>query len=67
MALASMTKLMTSIAAIQCVERGLWKLDDDVASILPELAALPVLDGFDEAGKAKLHPRQKIISLRFSS
>jgi len=59
-----MTKLMTSISAMQCVERGLVKLDDDVADILPELAVLPVLDGFDESGKAKLHQRRNTITLK---
>ncbi|EER29926.1 hypothetical protein CPC735_012440 [Coccidioides posadasii C735 delta SOWgp] len=41
----SLTKLMTSIAVLQCVERGLIQLDDDVAQILPDLAALENLEG----------------------
>ncbi|XMA07261.1 hypothetical protein WAI453_000052 [Rhynchosporium graminicola] len=35
--MASCTKLMTSIAAMQCVERGLISLDEDISRVLPEL------------------------------
>jgi CubicO group peptidase (beta-lactamase class C family) len=35
--LASCTKLMTSIAALQCVERGQVGLDDDLGEVVPEL------------------------------
>nr|KMM71349.1 transesterase [Coccidioides posadasii RMSCC 3488] len=45
MMIFSLTKLMTSIAVLQCVERGLIQLDDDVAQILPDLAALEILEG----------------------
>ncbi|KAL6228678.1 hypothetical protein BDW75DRAFT_226482 [Aspergillus navahoensis] len=45
---ASCTKLVTTIAAMQCVERGLLKLDDDVSEILPELKGLKILTGFEE-------------------
>lgn len=41
-----MTKIVTTVSALQAVERGLWDLDADVAPLLPELAALPVLKGF---------------------
>ncbi|KAH7420158.1 beta-lactamase/transpeptidase-like protein [Cadophora sp. MPI-SDFR-AT-0126] len=41
--LASCTKLMTSIAALQCVERGLIGLDDDVSNILTELRDVLIL------------------------
>lgn len=62
--LASMTKLMTTIAALQVVERGLVKLDDDLASHLPELAAVPILTGFDSDGKPTLKKRENAITLR---
>jgi CubicO group peptidase (beta-lactamase class C family) len=39
----SMTKLVTSIAAMQLVERGLIGLDDDLAVLLPEMAKIPIL------------------------
>lgn len=56
---------MTSIAAMQCVERGLVTLDTDVAGILPELAAQGILTGFDEAtGESIINKRQNTINLR---
>ena len=33
--LASATKLVTCVAAMQCVERGLINLDDDITTVLP--------------------------------
>ncbi|KAI5360012.1 Putative beta-lactamase/transpeptidase [Septoria linicola] len=36
--IGSATKLITSIALLQCIERNLVGLDDPIASILPELA-----------------------------
>lgn len=39
---------MTSIAVMQCVEKGLLDLDENVERILPELSDLGVLYGFDE-------------------
>src|SRR5215216_4479463 len=45
--IASMTKAITSAAAMQLVEQGTLALDEPIASILPELARPQVLDGFD--------------------
>jgi CubicO group peptidase (beta-lactamase class C family) len=39
---------MTSIAALQCVERGQIGLDDDVSTILTELKDIQILSGFKE-------------------
>jgi CubicO group peptidase (beta-lactamase class C family) len=39
----SMTKLVTSIAAMQLVEKGLVKLDDDLSLHLPEMSKIPIL------------------------
>lgn len=65
MFVASLTKLVTSIAVLQCVERGLIKLDDDVAGYLPELAALEILTGFDpETNEPILKKRERTITLR---
>lgn len=36
---------------MQVVEKGLISLDDDISSLLPELAKQPILHGFDESGK----------------
>ncbi|KAI0205348.1 beta-lactamase/transpeptidase-like protein [Astrocystis sublimbata] len=43
MYIASCTKLMTSIAAMQCVERGLIALDEDVRPILNELQDIDII------------------------
>ena len=42
LAMASCTKLMTVIAVLQCVERDLFDLDEDVAQVLPELRNLEI-------------------------
>ncbi|KAL1898889.1 hypothetical protein Sste5346_003300 [Sporothrix stenoceras] len=64
----SMTKLITSVLVLQAVERGLWDLDADVAPLLPELAALPVLKGFDsddnDNAKPELVARDAPLTLR---
>lgn len=39
----SMTKLVTSIAAMQMVEKGLIGLDDDLTLLLPEMSQIPIL------------------------
>ena len=43
-AIASMTKPITSVAAMQLVEAGKIKLDEPVATYLPEIGAVRVLD-----------------------
>jgi CubicO group peptidase (beta-lactamase class C family) len=63
--LASCTKFMTTIAAMQCVERGLLSLDGDVTDILPELKGRQILKGFEEGTqKPILVPNTKKITLR---
>ncbi|KAF7965252.1 hypothetical protein HWV62_44862 [Athelia sp. TMB] len=64
--IASCTKLLATIAALQCVERGLLSLDspDDVARLCPELAAPEILTGFDAEGKPILVPAKNRITLR---
>jgi len=63
-ALASMTKAVTSVAALQLVEEGRIGLDDPVAAILPEMAAPQVLEGFDAAGQPILRPARGAVTLR---
>jgi methyl acetate hydrolase len=63
-AIASMTKAITSVAAMQLVERGKLKLDEPVARHLPQLEKPDVLQGFDAAGKPVLRPAAKPITLR---
>src|SRR5437868_2924000 len=44
--LASMTKAITSVAAMQLVEQGKLQLEQPIGNVLPELAAPQVLEGF---------------------
>jgi methyl acetate hydrolase len=62
--IASMTKAVTGVAAMQCVERGLLSLDQAAGEIMPELAEPQVLDGFDASGKPVLRPARRKITLR---
>ena len=62
-ALFSSSKLVTTIAVLQVVERGLANLDDDVAGILPEIAQQPILTGMED-GEPVFVKRQKPITLR---
>ncbi|KAI5925505.1 transesterase [Camillea tinctor] len=48
---ASLTKLVTSIIVLQCVEKGLVDLDESIERLLPEVAAFKVLTGFDSEGQ----------------
>lgn len=65
--IASCTKLLTAISALQCVERGQFTLDEDVARLLPELKDLEVLQGFDaQSGAPKLVKATKYITLRYT-
>jgi len=50
--IASFTKLVTTVAALQLVDEGRLDLDQTVASILPDFADLPILEGHDADGKA---------------
>lgn len=62
--IASCTKIMTSVAAVQCVERGQLSLDAPVYDILPELRDREILVGFDGDGKPKLKTNPTPITLR---
>lgn len=61
---ASMTKALTAVAALQLVEQGKLTLDAPIADILPELAAPMVLEGFDNAGAPILRPASQPLTLR---
>jgi CubicO group peptidase (beta-lactamase class C family) len=62
--IASMTKAITSAAAMQLVEQGKMTLDEPASKHLPELGMLQVLEGFDAAGKPMLRPAVKPVTLR---
>ena len=63
-AIASMTKAITTVAALQLVDQGKVDLGEPVAGHLPQLANLDVLEGFDAAGQPSLRPARTPITLR---
>ncbi|MGB3738052.1 MAG: serine hydrolase domain-containing protein [Pontixanthobacter sp.] len=62
--IASMTKAVVSVAAMQLVERGTLTLDSPIGDVVPELADAQVCEGFDDVGKPKLRPAARPITLR---
>ncbi len=62
--IASMTKAITGVAAMQCVERGTLALDQPAGEIVPELAEPQVLEGFGADGNPRLRPARRKITLR---
>jgi methyl acetate hydrolase len=62
--IASMTKAVTGVAAMQCVERGSLSLDRPAGEIMPELVDPQVLEGFDADGNPRLRPARHKITLR---
>jgi methyl acetate hydrolase len=61
--IASMVKLLTSVAALQLVERGKLRLDEPAEKVDPSLASPLVLTGFDDKGVPQLRPAQKPLTL----
>jgi methyl acetate hydrolase len=61
--IASMTKAITSVAAMQLVEQGKLKVEEPVPNIDPGLGSPQVLEGFDAAGAPKLRPAKRPITL----
>jgi CubicO group peptidase (beta-lactamase class C family) len=62
--LASMTKALTSVAAVQLVEQGRLDLDSPAGRWAPQLGTLGVLEGFDAAGAPRTRPAKRAITLR---
>jgi len=62
--IASMTKAITSVAAMQLVEQGKLSLDGPLPDIDPALSAPQVLTGFDAAGQPELRPAWRPITLK---
>jgi CubicO group peptidase (beta-lactamase class C family) len=62
--IASMTKAVTSVAAMQLVEQGKLSLNDPVPAIDTALSAPQVLEGVDAAGAPILRPAKRPITLR---
>ena len=61
---ASMVKLITTVAALQLVEQDKLSLDAPVPDIEPELGAPQVLEEFNSSGLPSLRPAKRPISLR---
>ena len=62
--IASMTKAITAAGAMQLVEQGKLSLNAPISTVLPDLAAPQVLEGFDAKGEPKLRPAKNPITLR---
>ena len=62
--IASMTKAVASVAAMQLYEQGEFGLDQPLGEIMPALAQLEVLDGFDAAGQPQLRPAKRPVTAR---
>jgi methyl acetate hydrolase len=62
--IASMIKLVTTVAAMQLVEQGKISLDAPAPAIDPALASPRVLTGFDTANAPQLRPPKQSITLR---
>ena len=62
--IASMTKAITTAAAMQLVEQGMLRLDEPIGKLLPDLGSPQVLEGFDAKGEPKLRPAKNPITLR---
>jgi len=62
--IASMTKPVTSAAAMQLVEQDRLQLDEPASRWAPELAAAQVLEGFDASGLPRLRPPKRPVTLR---
>lgn len=62
--IASMTKALVTVAAMQLVEQGRLGLDSPIGKVLPDLADPQVLTGFAEDGAPQLRPAARPITLR---
>lgn len=61
---ASMTKIITCTCIMQLVEKNLINLDDDMRQIVPQLARMQVLQGFDGNDVPILNDNTRPITLR---
>jgi len=62
--IASMSKALTTVAAMQLVEKGKLKLDQPIGNLLPDLTSLKVLEGFDDYGSPRFRKPIRPITLR---
>jgi CubicO group peptidase (beta-lactamase class C family) len=62
--IASMTKAVTCVAAMQLVEQGKLSLEGPLPDIDRALSAPQVLEGFDASGAPRLRPAVRPVTLR---
>jgi methyl acetate hydrolase len=63
--IASMTKAITTAAALQLVEQGKFAIEDPVELHLPQFHKAPVFESFDPAtGDYKLRPARTAVTVR---
>ena len=62
--IASMTKAITSVAAMQLVEQGKLDLESPASKWLPDLGKVQVLEGFDAAGAPRLRAPKRPVTLK---
>jgi CubicO group peptidase (beta-lactamase class C family) len=62
--LASMTKTVTAVAALQLVEQGSLALDEPLGRVAPHFEAPQVLEGFAADGSPRLRPARRPVTLR---
>ena len=62
--IASMTKALTGMAAMQLVEQGKLSLDTPASDVIPYLGEVEVLEGFDDAGQPMTRAPKRQITLR---
>ena len=62
--IASMTKAIASVAALQMVEQGRVSLDQPASDFVPAIGRSMIIEGFDAKGEARLRPATKPVTLR---
>ncbi len=62
--IASMTKAVTSVSAMQLVEQGKLSLDAPLSKVLPEMESVQVLEGFGADGEPRLRAPKRPVTLR---
>ncbi|HEY1559483.1 MAG TPA: serine hydrolase domain-containing protein [Caulobacteraceae bacterium] len=62
--IASFTKLVTSVVALQLVDEGRLSLDLPVADLRPDFPDLPILAGLDDGGRPRLKPAEDAPTIR---
>jgi CubicO group peptidase (beta-lactamase class C family) len=62
--IASMTKALTSVAALQLIEQGALSLDQEAAAIVPAIGESTILEGFDASGAPRLRPARRPVTVR---